>query len=74
MYNNNKEGMAIWTKTIAGIIVQIHSIIWLSSNFFLVSLLKNVIIKQYPTNLIINTRIIVIKSCKKKKKKKKKKK
>ena len=35
IYNNNNEGIAIWIKIIAGIIVQIHSIICLSNKFIL---------------------------------------
>ena len=39
MYKSNKEGIAIWIKITAGIIVQIHSIIWLSNKFILIYLL-----------------------------------
>ena len=66
IYSSSNEGIAICTRTIAGIIVQIPSIIWLSSKFFVVNLFKPVLIIQYPTNEIINTKIIQIKSCKKK--------
>ena len=36
IYKSNKEGIAIWIRMIAGIIVQIHSIIWLSNKFILI--------------------------------------
>ena len=34
--------MAIWIRIIAGIIVQIHSIIWLSKRFMLINLFNNI--------------------------------
>merc|ERR1712165_508083 len=65
MYNNNNEGIAIWIKIIAGIIVQIHSIICLSSRVMLINLLNNIKIIKYLTKEIINIKIKLIKSCKK---------
>jgi len=65
MYNNNKEGMAIWIKITAGIIVQIHSIICLSNKFLLIKELNSILTIINPTKVIINTKIILIKSCKK---------
>jgi len=65
IYNNNNEGIAIWIKIIAGIIVQIHSIIWLSNRFLLTKELNNILTIINPTKVIIKTKIILIKSCKK---------
>ena len=65
IYNNNKDGIAIWTKMIAGMIVQIHSIICLSSKVILIILLNNIKIIIYLTKEIINIKIKLIKSCKK---------
>ena len=65
IYNNNNEGIAIWIKIIAGIIVQIHSIIWLSNRFLLIKELNNILTIINPTKVIIKTKIILIKSCKK---------
>ena len=42
IYNNNNDGIAIWIKIIAGIIVQIHSIICLSKRFILINLFNNI--------------------------------
>ena len=57
--------MAIWIKITAGTIVQIHSIICLSNKFLLINELNIILTIIYPTNLIIKTKIILIKSCKK---------
>ena len=65
MYNNNNEGIAIWIKIIAGIMVQIHSIICLSNKFLLINELNNILTIINPTKVIIKIRIILIKSCKK---------
>jgi len=65
IYSNNNEGIAIWIKIIAGIIVQIHSIIWLSNRFLLTKELNNILTIINPTKVIIKTKIILIKSCKK---------
>ena len=65
IYNNNNEGIVIWIKIIAGIIVQIHSIIWLSNRFLLIKELNNILTIINPTKVIIKTKIILIKSCKK---------
>ena len=65
IYSNNNEGIAIWIKMIAGIIVQIHSIIWLSNRFLLTKELNNILTIINPTKVIIKTKIILIKSCKK---------
>ena len=65
IYSNNNEGIAIWIKIIAGIIVQIHSIIWLSNRFLLIKELNNILTIINPTKVIIKTKIILIKSCKK---------
>lgn len=46
-------------------IVQIHSIIWLSNKFLLTKTLKSILTIIYITNLIIKIKIILIKSCKK---------
>lgn len=43
---------------IAGIIVQINSIIWPSSRNRLIYLLKNNLIIKYPTKIVIITKII----------------
>ena len=42
IYNNSNEGIAIWIKIIAGIIVQMHSIICLSNRFILINLFINI--------------------------------
>ena len=63
IYNNN-EGIAIWTKIIAEIIVQIHLIIYLFSKFLLINKLNSILIIMNPTKVIIKIRIILIKSCK----------
>ena len=47
------------------IIVQIHSIIWLSNKFLLTKELNNILTIINPTKVIIKTKIILIKSCKK---------
>ena len=65
IYNNNKDGIAIWIRIIAGIIVQIHSIIWLSKRFILIYLFFNMKIIIISTKEIINIKIKLIKSCKK---------
>ena len=65
IYNNNNEGIAIWIKIIAGIMVQIHSIICLSNKFLLINELNNILTIINPTKVIIKIRIILIKSCKK---------
>ena len=65
IYSSNNEGIAIWIKIIAGIIVQIHSIIWLSNRFLLTKELNNILTIINPTKVIIKTKIILIKSCKK---------
>ena len=65
IYKSSNEGKAIWIKIIAGIIVQMHSVIWLSSKNILIYLLYNIINIIYPTKLIINIKIKLIKSCKK---------
>ena len=65
IYNNSKEGIAIWIKIIAGIIVQILSIICLSKRLMLINLLYNIKTIIYPTNEIIKIKIRLIKSCKK---------
>lgn len=65
IYNNNKDGIAIWIRIIAGIIVQIHSIIWLSKRFILIYLFFNMKIIIINTKEIINIKIKLIKSCKK---------
>ena len=65
IYNNNNEGMAIWIKIIAGIMVQIHSIICLSNKFLLINELNSILTIINPTKVIIKIRIILIKSCKK---------
>jgi len=65
MYNNNNEGIAIWIKMIAGMIVQIHSIICLSNKFLLIKELNNILTIINPTKVIIKIRIMLIKSCKK---------
>ena len=65
IYSNNNEGIAIWIKIIAGIIVQIHSIIWLSNRFLLTKELNNILTIINPTKVIIKTKIMLIKSCKK---------
>ena len=65
IYSNNNKGIAIWIKIIAGIIVQIHSIIWLSNRFLLTKELNNILTIINPTKVIIKTKIILIKSCKK---------
>ena len=64
MYNNNNEGIAIWIKIIAGIMVQIHSIICLSNKFLLINELNSILTIINPTKVIIKTKIILIKSCK----------
>ena len=65
IYNNNNEGIAIWIKIIAGIIVQIHSIVCLSKRFILIYLFFNIKIIIIKTKEIINIKIKLIKSCKK---------
>jgi len=65
IYKSKREGMAIWIKITAGTIVQIHSIICLSNKFLLINELNIILTIIYPTNLIIKTKIILIKSCKK---------
>ena len=57
--------MAIWIKMTAGITVQIDSIICLSNKFLLINLFSIIVTIITPTNLIIKTKIILIKSCKK---------
>ena len=57
--------MAIWIKMIAGIIVQILSIICLSNKFILIYLLNIINTIIYPTNEIMKIKIKLIKSCKK---------
>ena len=61
----SKDGIAIWIKITAGIIVQIHSIICLSSKFLLINEFNIIVIIINITNVIINTKIILMKSCKK---------
>ena len=65
MYNNKRDGRAIWTKITAGRIVQILSTICISSKFLLIKefFIMEIIIN--PTNLIINISTKLIKSCKK---------
>jgi hypothetical protein len=65
MYNNNKEGRAIWMRITAGIMVQTLSTICISSKFLLMKefFIMEIIIN--PTNLIINIKTRLIKSCKK---------
>ena len=65
IYNNSNEGIAIWIKIIAGIIVQIHSIICLSNKFLLIKELNNILTIINPTKVIMKIRIMLIKSCKK---------
>ena len=65
IYKSSKEGIAIWISTIAGIIVQTPSIICLSNKFLVINIFIVDLTIQYPTNEIIKTRIIQIKSCKK---------
>jgi len=65
IYKSSREGMAIWIRITAGTIVQIHSIICLSNKFLLINELNIILNIIYPTNLIIKTKIILIKSCKK---------
>jgi len=65
IYRRRRDGMAICTKITAGIIVQIHSIIWLSSRFLLIKEFSNMVAIIYKTNEIIKIKIILIKSCKK---------
>ena len=65
IYSRSKDGIAIWIKITAGIIVQIHSIICLSSKFLLINEFNIIVIIINITNVIINTKIILMKSCKK---------
>ena len=65
IYSRSKDGIAIWIKITAGMIVQIHSIICLSSRVILINLLNNIKIIIYLTKEIINIKIKLIKSCKK---------
>ena len=65
IYRRSNEGMAIWINTTAGIIVQIHSIIWLSSKFIFIYLFDIILIIIYITKLIMNTKIMLIKSWRK---------
>jgi len=65
IYSRSKDGIAIWIKITAGMIVQIHSIICLSSKFLLINEFNIIVIIINITNVIINTKIILMKSCKK---------
>lgn len=40
IYRSKREGIAIWIRITAGTIVQIHSIICLSSKFLLINVLN----------------------------------
>merc|ERR1711894_500916 len=67
MWRDTLQSLAISLfelKLLQGI-VQIHSIICLSSKFLLIKELNNILTMINPTNVIIKTRIILIKSCKK---------
>ena len=65
IYNKYKEGIPIFNKIKEGIKIQIDSKFWFSNRFILVILLKIIIHIMNLTTLIINTRIMLIKSWKK---------
>ena len=65
MYNNKREGRAIWTKINAGITVQILSTICISNKFLLIKEFFIIEVIINPTSLIINIKTRLIKSCKK---------
>jgi hypothetical protein len=65
IYSKIREGMAIWIKITAGIIVQIHSIICLSKSVLLIWLLTSIPTIIILTKVIIKTRTRLIKSPKK---------
>lgn len=64
-YNSLSDGRAIKIKIIAGKIVQINSIICSSNKSRLVNLLKNNVVIKYEIKMMINVRIINVKSWKK---------
>ena len=59
IYNNRSEGRAIKIKIIAGITVQIISIVCPSNKNRLVIELKNSVIIIYPTNVVIKIKTII---------------
>lgn len=64
IYSKSKEGRAIWIKIIAGINVQTLSTICISNKFLLIKEFFIIEIIINPTNLIINIKTKLIKSCK----------
>jgi hypothetical protein len=62
IYNNNKDGRAIWIRITAGIMVQTLSTICIYSKFLLIKEFLIIEIIINPTNLIINFKTRLIKS------------
>ena len=63
MYNKSNEGSAICSSKIAGMSVHTHSTICISKRLMLMYGLITIKIMIIPTNLMINTKIKLIKSC-----------
>ena len=65
IYSNNKLGRAIWINNKAGASVQTHSTNCTSKNSLLINLELIIVIITISTNLIIKSRIRLIKSWRK---------